>query len=285
MQQNDYMQQQHQFLHQWFKNEREYENKRILTINNMDELQYLCVKPDDIIILQAQNGKPIKVIANNKQTDDLQTKQQHHQFHPQHHQTSYDQYPLTSSVNHELLSSTLENEQLSMWPPGDEQWYKHEMKQQREIFLKATSTRLEAEDDKTSQDITQSQMELMMMRQQVLFKQQQQRLQLEHLELKHRLALVELTLERQQQQSSAVIQQTIIIIDKLNEVVYKQKDSIIDIDQKPGIILRPQAVHQSITISESSDHSVAYPCPSLLTKSGTIGEKLFEHQHIKRKMK
>ncbi|CAF1156669.1 unnamed protein product [Didymodactylos carnosus] len=243
---NNYVQQQRQFLYEWLKNEKAYENKRILTINDMDELQYLCVKPDDIIILQAKNGKPMKVIGSKKETNDFQTKQQQCHFHPQHLQTSYDQYPSTSFVNHELLSSTLENDQQSMWPSGDVEWYTHEMKQQRPNFMNTASTKSESNHDQTSKDITQLQTEPIMVRRQVLSDQPQHRVQLENLELKHHLELIQLRLEHLHQPSSSVI--------------------------------------QFETTPDPSDRAVAYHTLSLMTKLGTIGKQLIERQHVKTKM-
>ncbi|CAF1247387.1 unnamed protein product, partial [Didymodactylos carnosus] len=183
----------------------------------------LPLSDNDIIILQAKNGKPMKVIGNKKETNDLQTKPQQYHFHPQHLQTSYDQYPSTSFVNHELLSTTLENDQQS-----------------------CASTTSESNHDQTSRDITQSQTEPIMVRQQVSSDRPQYRAQLENLELKHHRELIQLSLEHLQQSSSSVIQLE--------------------------------------TTSAPSDRAVAYYTLCLMIKLETIGKQLIKQQHVKTKM-
>ncbi|CAF4578303.1 unnamed protein product [Didymodactylos carnosus] len=84
----------------------------------------------------------------------------------------YDRYSSTSAVNYEVLLCAPESETLSIRPSGDEVWYVHEMRPQREIFTKAASTKIKATDNEISNDTKHSQMEPMIMRQQVLFGQQ-----------------------------------------------------------------------------------------------------------------
>ncbi|CAF4441202.1 unnamed protein product [Didymodactylos carnosus] len=132
-----------------------------------------------------------------------------HQFHSQHHQIVYDHYSPTSTVSHELLSSALQNEPLSMWPSGDEEWYVHEMQQQRAIFTKATPTKLEATDNEISNDIKQSQSEPIIMRHPVLFEQQ-------HIQLKNPQQIYHLAAGLQEHLSSSIIQSAIILNNKLD---------------------------------------------------------------------
>ncbi|CAF4556523.1 unnamed protein product [Didymodactylos carnosus] len=153
-----------------------------------------------------------------------------HQFHPQHHQIVYDQYSSTSADNYELLPSALENEPLVNWPSDNKVWYVHEMRQQREIFMKAPLTKIETTVNEISNDIKRSPMEPMIMDRQVLF--ELKHIQLQNLQLKYHLAQ-----GLEEHQSPLVIQsQTCITnwLDELleqggNQLVYKHKDCTMDI--------------------------------------------------------